>query len=451
MASIKLILWKHDKKTDGRFPIAIRITKDRKTKYIFTGKYVFEKEWDVENTKVKRSHENSNRLNAFLRKKLREVEEISDNAEVANEDISLKQIKNKAKRKTNKVSFFQLAVERIKNKNLEGTFSVAKSELSILYNIHEFLTFNTSLTKSKAIDGIKERRKERISKARTGEQNLEDDLRFFSQNQSLAFSDIDMAFINRFKSFCASYLEQQSRTVTNQLIFIRTIYNQAIKESLADPRKYPFGGENEKIRIKSGNKIGLTREEVTKIENLDLEEGSTIWHTRNVWLFAFYLAGIRISDVLELKWSDFMDGRLYYEMNKNEKPLSLKLTEQPLEILSNYTKDKVSNMDYVFPFLKKADESNERDLFTKIRNATKLLNKYLKKIADQCGIEKTLSNHIARHTFGNIAGDRIHPLMLQKLYRHSDLKTTIQYQSNFIHKEADEALGNCHKFLIYNQ
>ena len=54
--------------------------------------------------------------------------------------------------------------------------------------------------------------------------------------------------------------------------------------------------------------------------------------------------------------------------------------------------------------------------------------------------------HIARHTFGNIAGDKIHPLMLQKLYRHSDLKTTIKYQSNFIHKEADEALDEVVNF-----
>lgn len=61
-------------------------------------------------------------------------------------------------------------------------------------------------------------------------------------------------------------------------------------------------------------------------------------------------------------------------------------------------------------------------------------------MAKTSGIEKKLSNHMARHTFGNIAGDRIHPLMLQKLYRHSDLKTTLIYQANFIHKEADEAL-----------
>ena len=48
--------------------------------------------------------------------------------------------------------------------------------------------------------------------------------------------------------------------------------------------------------------------------------------------------------------------------------------------------------------------------------------------------------HIARHTFGDISGERISLQMLQKLYRHSSITTTIGYQANFIHKDADEAL-----------
>ena len=127
-------------------------------------------------------------------------------------------------------------------------------------------------------------------------------------------------------------------------------------------------------------------------------------------------------------------------MNKNEKPVSLKIPEKALDILNLYEDDKRSNDDYVFPFLKKANLKDKEDIFRKSRNATKLLNKYLKRIAPQCDIEKNLSNHIARHSFGNIAGDRINPLMLQKLYRHSNLKTTINYQGNFIHKDADDAL-----------
>jgi len=49
----------------------------------------------------------------------------------------------------------------------------------------------------------------------------------------------------------------------------------------------------------------------------------------------------------------------------------------------------------------------------------------------------------------NIVGDAIQPLMLQKLYRHSDLKTIINYQANFIHKEADDTLDAVINFCIF--
>jgi hypothetical protein len=48
--------------------------------------------------------------------------------------------------------------------------------------------------------------------------------------------------------------------------------------------------------------------------------------------------------------------------------------------------------------------------------------------------------HISRHTFGNISGEKIPVQMLQKLYRHSNITTTIGYQANFTNKTADDAL-----------
>ncbi len=440
MATLKIVRRKNKQKKDGTAPLALRISNNYKTNYKFLGQHVLEKDWNAELGKVRRSHPNSARLNNFLMKKLTEANDILLEDGAANDSYSSAEIKKKVRRIGAHVSFFELASERVKQKNMEGTFSVAKSELSILFNIREFLNFTPALPKQKAIEGIKERRKERISKGRKGELTIEDHLKAFSKDKSLSFADIDLAFINKFKSFCAAYLEQSTRTITNQLIFIRTIYNLAVKESITDRKKYPFAGENEKIYIKSGNKIGLTKKEIQKIEALNLEENTSIWHTRNVWLFAYYFAGVRISDVVEMKRSYFKDGRLYYQMNKNEKPVSLKVPKQAEDIIELYESDNSSEDDYIFPFLKKADPKSKKDLFTKMRNATKLLNKYLKQIAIDCKIEKNLSNHIARHSFGNIAGDKIHPLMLQKLYRHTDLKTTINYQANFIHKEADEAL-----------
>ncbi|WP_108116774.1 site-specific integrase [Kordia periserrulae] len=440
MASVKIVLVKHKQKKDGTIPIAVRIIKNRKPSYIFTGEYILEKDWNTEEKCARKSHPNSTRLNNLLQKKLSEAHAQVLESEASNDNLSTKQIKKRIKRSGNNTSFFQFGAERIKNKYLAGTFSVANAELSILYNIEEFLNLSKTKTRKEIIQDIKQRRKNRISKARKNGRNTPEEIKYFSKLKKLSFEDIDTAFINKYKSFCASYLNQKTRTITNQLIFIRTLYNTAIKENIVDRKHYPFAGEKEKIRISSGNKIGLSREEVSKIEKLDLEKNTSIWHTKNVFLFSYYFAGVRISDVLEIKWSDFVDGRLYYQMNKNEKPVSLKIPAQALNIIEKYKPFKKSKNDYVFPFLKKADPNSKEDIFKKTRNATKLFNKYLKRIANLCEIEKNLSNHIARHTFGNIAGDRINPLMLQKLYRHSNLKTTIGYQANFIHKEADDAL-----------
>ena len=443
MASIKIVLRRSMMRKDGTFPLAIRISENYKTNYQWLGHYVLEKDWDKDLGKVKRTHPNSKKLNNYLMKQLTKAHDIYFDSK---DNITPKQVKQKLKGPGGSKSFFTLASERIKNKYDRGTFSVVKSELSILYNLEEFLNHIPSLNKNTAIQNIIKRRKERVSKARKLEFSFKDGINYFKKNKRLRFREINEAFLDKFKTFCAVYLGQKTRTITNQLIFIRTIFNVAIKEGFVDPKFYPFGGEKEKIRIRSGNKIGLTKEEVEKIETLNVEKDSKMWHTKNVWLISFYFAGIRISDVVKLKWSDFKDGRLYYVMNKNEKSISLKVPEKAKEILSAYRNRKNENKGFVFPFLRAANTNVPEDIFIKTRNATKLFNKNLKRIAELCNIDKNLSNHIARHSFGNIAGDRIHPLMLQKLYRHSDLKTTLNYQANFIHKDADEALDSVINF-----
>ena len=78
-----------------------------------------------------------------------------------------------------------------------------------------------------------------------------------------------------------------------------------------------------------------------------------------------------------------------------------------------------------------------RNALIRYRTIDKCLQKH---VAPKAGIDKNLTMHIARHTFGNISGDKIPIQMLQKLYRHSSITTTVGYQANFIHKDADDAL-----------
>lgn len=60
------------------------------------------------------------------------------------------------------------------------------------------------------------------------------------------------------------------------------------------------------------------------MEEAVLSKGSSLDHARNLWLLSFYFAGMRISDLLRLKWSDIKKERLNYKMGKTKKPVLLK-------------------------------------------------------------------------------------------------------------------------------
>jgi len=86
--------------------------------------------------------------------------------------------------------------------------------------------------------------------------------------------------------------------------------------------------------------------------------------------------------------------------------------------------------------------NNQFETQRRINQRVKKIDAMLVEIAELIKTDKKLTMHIARHTFGNISGDKIPIQMLQKLYRHTSITTTIGYQANFIHKDKDEALAS---------
>ena len=206
---------------------------------------------------------------------------------------------------------------------------------------------------------------------------------------------------------------------------------------------YPFGKGKYQIKFPESVKIGLTIEEIRILENIkNLTKAQQ--YALNAWLLSFYFAGIRVSDVLLLKWKDFLDNRLHYRMGKNKKLVSLKVPNKVKGILSQLDRDEETV--YLFKELEGVDLDNDRYLKTRIKTATRNFNRRLKMVADKAGIDKKLTMHIARHSFGNISGDKITIQMLQKLYRHSSITTTILYQSNFMQQDIDDALDKVVEF-----
>ena len=193
-------------------------------------------------------------------------------------------------------------------------------------------------------------------------------------------------------------------------------------------------------------KVGLTEEEVKKIEKLKLQKGTRIFDTRNAWLFSFYNAGIRAKDLYTLKWQEVLDENLGYSMSKNQKFGVTSLHTKAIEILKIYKSPDQDLNEYVFPFLTNLKKVSSKDINSQLSTVTHNTNKDLKEIAKMVGIKKNLYNHSARHTFGNIAMNKIDIRGLQKLFRHSSIKTTEQYQRNFKDKNVDDDLNNVINF-----
>ncbi|WP_024771648.1 tyrosine-type recombinase/integrase [Aquimarina macrocephali] len=401
MASIHAVLRKKANK-QGLYPIAIRITQLRKTRNILIGQYLDEKYWDEKKQNIRKSHPNSVRLNNMISSKLAEINStILETINKFGENFTFENFQSMRLKSSANNSFFTFTDRYFKDMEDSKKFTRLDSEVPLVKKIKDM-----------------------------------------REGRDLLFNQITVPYIKHLVVKIKKEGKIGERSIANVLMFIRNMYNRAILENLANRESYPFGeGEGKiKIKIPESIKIGLNREEVNQLEEAHFGNKNHLSHARNVWLFSYYLAGMRIADVLKAKWSDFNDGRYYYRMDKNQKVVSLKVSDKLEHLLNQYQPGNGEDRNYIFPELEETNPNDKEEIFKQVKNATDKFNKNLKKIAKQLEIQKRISMHIARHTFGNIASDKIAPRKLQKLYRHQHLTTTVGYQNNFIHQDVDDAL-----------
>jgi site-specific recombinase XerD len=399
MATISALVRKNRTST-GTVPIQIRIIYNRNSCKINIGHRIMQRDWDDEKKRVKKSHDNSVRLNNLIQNFISKIDNYIIEKEASNEPVVFAEIKEKVFNKTNTANTFkEYSLQYIEDLHSEKRYAQFGSSRAQVNKMIEFL------------------------------------------GDYATFSALTVNHIKKFKVFLKSNYNQSQRSIVNHLIVLRAICNKAIRDGLMNKNDYPFGGEGVVIRIPNSIKVGLNLEEIKLLELAKIKSFTSKWNARNAFLLSFYFAGARISDVLRIKWTDIVDGRLHYKMGKNNKVGSIAVAKKANDILEQYKTKRWSKEEFVLPELNNADLSDEKDVYRKIITATKKYNKWLKKLADEVGIEKKVTCHIARHSFGNISGDKIPVQMLQKLYRHSDITTTINYQQSFINKDTDDALA----------
>ena len=399
MASVKLIFKENKVDNNGEIPLYIRIIKDRKTKFISIGVKLKPELWDDKEQVVKKKHPNSARMNAFIAQKVADAKEVALKLETSKGYVTSKGIKANilGKPAISFTQYFNDYLKILKNKGKIGTHDKANAT---------YLKFKK-----------------------------------YTNEKEIMFDEIDVNFLRNYEDYLKTTLKNKNNTIHSNLKVFRKLFNDAIREDIIELKLNPF--TKFKLSWENTNKEYLTDEELLKVEEHSLKEGTMMYHHRNAYIFASYAAGIRISDLLQLRWKDFDGTHIQFKTQKTDDTIRVKLPTKALNIINYYKSfhEKTNSEHYIFPFLHNDKDYSDPEIhFKAISSNTAYINKNLETIKKDLELKKKLNFHTSRHTWATSAlrkGMRIE--YVSKLMTHSNIKTT-QIYAKIVNSELDNAM-----------
>ena len=407
MATVKVILRTSKINSVGEAPLCIRITKDRISKFVFLNYRIKPEFWDDENKRVKKSHPNAGRLNSFIATKVKEAEDAALKCETSDKNILAERIKEQIMGKAPE-SFFKYADKYVKELETNQKFGSHRKIKSAVNNVRKYMNGRELFFEQMNVTWLKEYA-QHLKTERMGKKGI--------------------------MKAC------KTNTVASNFRVLRRIINLAISEDLLAYDKNPF--KKMRIETEKVKKNFLTDDEVMMIELAPLEKNSRMDMYRNMFVFAAYAGGVRISDVLFMKWKNFDGERILIDTRKTRSTVSIKLPSKALEILALYQKENSNPDEFVFPALEyDADYFTDiKKQFHAIANADYEANQDLKAIGKIIGLEKKVTFHTSRHSWAVRAlrkGVRIE--YVSKLMGHASISTT-QIYAQVVNEELDKAMA----------
>jgi len=384
--SIKLVQKYLRSKPPQVAPIYIRVIYNRQFFHGLVKKSIKVNDWDDGNERVKKSHPSVTSLNNYLHKRKMDVEKIMMELDTKYKLIPKSLIIDAVKRKENPTDFM--------------------------------LYFNNHLRTLEKTDRIGTYKKDRVVYHKLNE---------WLGKSKLNFHDINQKFLAAFEEYLRNKFGNCQSTIHNNMKVLRKLYNQAINEGIMVNDQNLF----RKYKLKRGRKkeiVFLSDEELERLWQLDLSDKPKDKLHRDMFVFACEAGGLRVSDVILLKWKNIEGGKVIINSHKTDILTSVWLTRLSSTIVKNYDELIKDQNDYVFPVLDKRKKYNPKELFSQININTVLINKTLNHIRLKAQIKKHLSFHVSRHTFavrGILKGINIKAL--QQLMGHSNIGMTAQY------------------------
>lgn len=401
MASVAIIFRKDKLNAKKEAPIHFRIIKDRKISYLTSGIMLHEKDWDAKFNRVKKSHKNSQRLNSFLANKFTELQDNVYHHQTIGKSVTSKKMKEEIYGKT-PVNFFEFVKQVLKGYEKQGMFGTHDKAAAIINKMKKFV-------------------KEKFS------------------SDTLIFQDITPEFLDKYDTYCRSEFSNKTNTVHMNMKFIRKVVNDAILLDVIEANDNPF--LKYKLKTEKTQRIFLNEDELKTFASFGCTPGTRMELHRDMFVFASYTGGLRVSDILQLKWKNLDKTNINFTIRKTGSQISIRIPDKAMEIIKKYKTAKPHPDHYIFPMLTNGLNENDLRLMDKeISGATAYINKNLKTIAEEAKLGKHVSFHISRHTFATRALRKgISIDKVSKLMGHSAIRET-QVYAKIVNEELDKAM-----------
>ncbi len=417
-------------------PVKLCVTqrKDQERRYFSIAKRIKKNEWlflsedDVKKVTAKEP-----------RGKFRDIhfeyERIKNEAQTIIDDIQPFSFNQFEEKYLNKVqdwdNVFSAMWGHIQDLKAEERFGYASSFESTLRAIKEFHN-GKSFKYNPRTDKIEKRQSDYLS------------------GKPLNFVDITPAWLKRFEIWMNKKKKSRS-TIGIYVRNIRVIFNLAIKIHKVKA-EYPFTVH--KPKNASGRKTALTAQQISLIANYKTEHPLERFYT-DIFMFSFLANGMNLSDIARLKFSNIVDGELEFirEKTKNEESdenkLHVKISKTMQSIIERHGNKSVGFDSYIFPILKR--DWNEERNYAEIKQLTKQVNKYVRRIALVVGITENVSSYVARHSWSTIAKNSgTSTEFISEALGHSSILVTKRYLKDFEKSTREEHSDKMEK-EIYKQ
>ncbi|WP_278625705.1 site-specific integrase [Parabacteroides gordonii] len=227
----------------------------------------------------------------------------------------------------------------------------------------------------------------------------------------IPLKNINQEFVKEFEHFIKTEKDCAQNATVKYLKNLKKIIRNALVNKWMDDD--PF--VEIRFHQTASNREFLTEEELNKLIEKDLTI-PRMEVVRDIFVFCS-LTGLAFTDVQHLKPEHIfrdMDGSYWIRKTreKTDNMCNIPLLDLPMKLIQKYQNHpECARKGVVMPV-----PCNQR------------MNSYLKEIADICGIQKTLSTHIARHTFACLAiANKVSTESIAKMLGHTDIRTTKIY------------------------